>query len=225
VPKATTDDVDRKGTATGRGDVAASRVSRRRDRRKAEIVRTATALLAEHGYQGLSLEDVAEQTDIGKATLYHYFSSKDELVGAALEALTQEVLTRLEARRQTVADRPPAEQLRALVDEQLLILTETAPEVATVFSWPKTWPKSFEEPMKDMRRRHDAVFRRVVDAGLASGELDCDNADVAMQCLHGILNQASVWMKPGQGADARADVVNAALRLFVAHPWFARART
>ncbi|WP_131816252.1 TetR/AcrR family transcriptional regulator, partial [Mycolicibacterium porcinum] len=66
-----------------------SRVARRRDRRKAEIVKTATRILTESGYQGMSLEDVAEQTDIAKATLYHYFSSKDALVSAALETLTQ----------------------------------------------------------------------------------------------------------------------------------------
>jgi AcrR family transcriptional regulator len=40
------------------------------------------------GYHGMSLEDVAERTDIVKATLYHYVSGKDGLVGEALEALT-----------------------------------------------------------------------------------------------------------------------------------------
>ncbi|MFI5793466.1 TetR/AcrR family transcriptional regulator [Streptomyces sp. NPDC051677] len=195
----------------------ATRLSRRRDRRKAEIVQTATELLASHGYQGMSLEDVAERTDIAKATLYHYFSSKDELVGAALEALTEEVLTRLEARRQTVPDTSATEQLRALVDEQILILTETAPEVATVFSWPKSWPELFDEPMKDMRRRHDAVFRRVVEEGVRNGEFTCPNINVALQCLHGILNQSSVWLPGVVGADhaeLRRDAVDCALRIF-----------
>ncbi|MDI3388545.1 TetR/AcrR family transcriptional regulator [Streptomyces sp. B-S-A8] len=196
----------------------ASRLSRRRDRRKAEIVRTATELLSSYGYQGMSLEGVAERTDIAKATLYHYFASKDDLVSAALESLTEEVLTRLDARRRTVSDASATEQLRALVDEQILILTETAPEVATVFSWPKSWPELFDEPMKDMRRRHDAVFRTVAEEGLRRGEFNCSNINVALQCLHGILNQSSVWIRPGVVADhaaLRRDVVDCALRLFV----------
>ena len=82
-----------------------SRVARRRDRRKAEIVRTATELLSEQGYQGMSLEDVAEQTDIAKATLYHYFSGKDELVAAVLEALAVDVNARLESELARVAAR------------------------------------------------------------------------------------------------------------------------
>lgn len=196
-----------------------SRVARRRDRRKTEIVRTAIGLLAVGGYQGTNLEDVAERTDIAKATLYHYFRSKDELVAAALEVLTEEVLTRLAQRANDVGDATATVLLGALVDEQVHILTETAPEVATVFSWPRPWPQTFQESMKEMRRRHDAVFRRVVERGVSDGEFTCPDVDVAMQCLHGILNQSSVWMRPdahaGDMADVRAAVVACALRLFV----------
>jgi TetR/AcrR family transcriptional regulator of autoinduction and epiphytic fitness len=197
---------------------AKGRVARRRDRRKAEIVRTATEILSASGYQGMSLEEVAERADIAKATLYHYFSSKDDLVAAALEVLTQEVLSRLAARQAAVGEVSSTELLRALIDEQILILTQTAPEVAAVFSWPRSWPEIFDEPMKDMRRRHDAVFRAVVERGIAEGEFSCDNVNVALQCLHGILNQSSVWLRPGLHVDdrdgVRGAVVDAALRLF-----------
>lgn len=195
-----------------------SRVARRRDRRKAEIVRTATQLLAEHGYQGMSLEDVAEQTDIAKATLYHYFSGKDELVAAVIEALTVEVNRRLEEELDTVRDRSHLEQIRTLIREQVRILTDTAPEVATVFSWPKAWPESLQEIVKESRRRHDAIFRRVVDAGLAAGEFDCPNPDVALQCLHGVLNQSSLWLRPSLRPEEKAElwdaVVDTASRMF-----------
>lgn len=195
-----------------------SRVARRRDRRKAEIVRTATRILTESGYQGMSLEDVAEQTDIAKATLYHYFSSKDALVAAALETLTEEVLQRLGVREDAVGEAGAREHLAALIDEQIRILTETAPEVAAVFSWPRGWPEVFDEPMKDMRRRHDAVFRRVVEQGVADGEFTCPDVNVALQCLHGVLNQSSVWIGPGMHDDDRAElraaIVDRALCLF-----------
>lgn len=203
--------------ATTEAPRPSSRVARRRDRRKAEIVRTATQLLSEHGYQGMSLEDVAEQTDIAKATLYHYFSGKDELVAAVIEGMTVDVNHRLELERDKVSDRSHLEQLRTLIREQLRVLTHTAPEVATLFSWPKTWPASFQEIIKDSRRRHDAVFRRVVEAGLAAGEFDCPNPDVALQCLHGVLNQSSLWIRPSLPLEEKAelweDVVDTASRM------------
>ncbi|MDV3123576.1 TetR/AcrR family transcriptional regulator [Mycobacterium sp. 21AC1] len=195
-----------------------TRVSRRRDRRKAEIVRTATKLLSEHGYQGMNLEDVAEQTDIAKATLYHYFSSKDELVAVIIETLTVGINERLEIQLDTVRDHGFSDQLRALIREQVLILTVERPEVAMVFSWPRTWPAAFEEVIKQSRRRHDAIFRGVVEAGVTAGEFDCPNIDVALQCLHGVLNQSSLWIRPSLPADRSAElrelVVETALRMF-----------
>ena len=197
---------------------ASSRVERRRDRRKAEIVRTATALLSEHGYQGMNLEDVAERTDIAKATLYHYFSGKDELVAAVIEGLTVEVNRRLEQELDRVRDRSHLEQIRTLIREQVRILTDTAPEVAALFSWPTAWPESFQEIVKESRRRHDAIFRRVVEAGIAAGELDCPNPDVALQCLHGVLNQSALWIRPSLPVEKKAElweaVVEVAARMF-----------
>lgn len=194
-----------------------SRVARRRDRRKAEILRTATELLSEHGYRGMNLEDVAEQTDIAKATLYHYFSGKDELVAAVLEGLTVDVNRRLTEELDTVRDHSHLDQLRTLIREQVRILTDTAPEVATVFSWPKAWPESFEEIIKESRRRHDAIFRGVVETGLAAGEFDCPDPDVALQCLHGVLNQSSLWIRPSlppeKKAALREAVVDTASRM------------
>jgi AcrR family transcriptional regulator len=212
---------ERAATEAPRPEVSArtaGRVARRRDRRKAEIVRTATALLAEHGYQGMNLEDVAERTDIAKATLYHYFSGKDELVTAVIETLTVEVNRRLEQELAAVAEGSHLEQLRTLIREQLRVLTDTAPEVATVFSWPGAWPEPFQELIKDSRRRHDAIFRRVVEGGLAAGEFDCPDPDVALQCLHGVLNQASLWIRPSLPAEKKAQlweaVVDTASRMF-----------
>ena len=208
--------VEDSGTATR---ARSTRVARRRDRRKAEIVQTATKIVADAGYQGMNLEDVAEETDIAKATLYHYFASKDELVAAALEALTQEVLRRLHARLAAVGDASARELLAALIDEQVLILTETAPEVAAVFSWPHAWPPVFREPMKDMRRRHDSFFRAVVERGQATGEFNVENVNVALQCLHGILNHSPVWIRPSvpevNRKKVRRRIVEYALRVFV----------
>lgn len=197
---------------------SSSRVERRRDRRKAEIVATATQLLSSRGYQGMNLEDVAEQTDIAKATLYHYFSSKDELVAAVLEELTTDVNTRLQAALDAAGDCTYREQLQTLIREQVRVLTDTAPAVATVFAWPKSWPEAFELIIEDSRRRHDALFRRVVLAGIAANEFDCPNADVALQCLHGVLNQASLWIRADlparKKAQLREAVVATASRMF-----------
>ena len=194
------------------------RLARRRDRRKADIVRVAIEMLATGGYQGMSLEAVAEQSDIAKATLYHYFSSKDELVGGALETLAVAVLERLTAARDAEVSGSSRGRLRALVREQLHVLTVEFPEVGSIFSWQTIWPAVHDEARKSMRRRHDAIFREVVGAGLAAGELDCDDIDVALQCHHAVMNSVSVWIgrmeDPAERAAQTEAVVRAVMRIF-----------
>ena len=51
-----------------------------RKNRKAEIVRCFGELVAEHGYDNVSLRDVAEQLDMSKGTILHHFGSKDRLL-------------------------------------------------------------------------------------------------------------------------------------------------
>lgn len=181
------------------------------------MIDAALQILSGVGYQGMRFEDVAERSDIAKATLYHYFPSKDALVSAALEKLTVDVLTHLGQALDTAAEQSATEQLRALIAAQLHVLTVLYPEVGTLFTFPAPWPDAHSESVKTMRRRHDRIFREVIDLGVASGEFDCPDPAVALHCLHGILNHASIWLRPAADPDGRTRdvVVEESLRLFV----------
>ncbi|MFD4353621.1 TetR/AcrR family transcriptional regulator [Nocardia sp. NPDC058518] len=203
-------------SSTDESVAPAGRAERRRDRRKAEMIVAALQILSGVGYQGMRFEDVAERSDIAKATLYHYFPSKDALVSAALEKLTADVLTHLSEALDTASALSATEQLRALIAEQLRVLTVLYPEVGKLFSFPAPWPEQHSESIKTMRRRHDRIFREVIDGGIASGEFDCPDPSVALHCLHGILNHASIWLRPDADPEGRTRdaVVEESLRLF-----------
>ncbi len=47
--------------------------------RKSQIIKAAAKRFARHGLSKTTLDEVARDIRIGKATIYHYFSSKDEL--------------------------------------------------------------------------------------------------------------------------------------------------
>lgn len=59
------------------------------DAKRREIVATAWEVFRAKGFEGASMSDVADRLGGSKATLYRYYSSKEELFAAALEqALT-----------------------------------------------------------------------------------------------------------------------------------------
>ena len=181
------------------------------------MITAALSLLSAHGYHGMRFEDVAERADIAKPTLYHYFPSKDALVSAALERLASDVVERLQSALAEVPGQSSPTRLRALVDAQLEILTVSYPEVGAIFSFPAPWPAEHAATIKAMRARHDAIFRAVVEDGLAAGEFDSIDPAVALHCLHGALNHASLWLRPGADPSGRQRdaVAEAAMRLFV----------
>ncbi len=67
---------------------AARRPGRPRSQEAHEAILTATLqALIDHGFSGLSVERVAEQAGVGKATIYRRWRGKQELVSEALTAL------------------------------------------------------------------------------------------------------------------------------------------
>lgn len=93
------------------------------DERRALIIERATALFATHGYEELSMAQIARAAQISKALLYHYFPSKRRLFEAALAQGAEE----LRARTEPDPSRPPAEQLASALDA-FLAWVEERPE-------------------------------------------------------------------------------------------------
>jgi AcrR family transcriptional regulator len=56
--------------------------------RHAEVLRTAMYLIAERGLAGASLRELALRVGMSQPSLYHYFDTKDALVGQIIEWIT-----------------------------------------------------------------------------------------------------------------------------------------
>ena len=65
------------------------------DAKRQEIVATAWEVFRAKGFDGASMSDVAEKLGGSKATLYRYYSSKEELFAAALEQMIGESGSRI----------------------------------------------------------------------------------------------------------------------------------
>jgi len=61
--------------------------------RRREVLEAALELLAEHGYAGASLRKLAAKLGIQQPSLYHYFTSKQDLVEQVLATFADDMLT------------------------------------------------------------------------------------------------------------------------------------
>jgi AcrR family transcriptional regulator len=78
------------------------------------IVEVAEAFLGARGYHGTRLHLIAEQVGIQKASLFHYFASKEDLYRAVLDEGFGE--TEQTIRQVLATEAGPVEKLRALVE-------------------------------------------------------------------------------------------------------------
>ena len=80
--------------------------------REEAIVQTVNRLLAEKGFEAMTVDEVAAQVGIAKASLYKHFSSKEELAAAAMVL----VMRRAQAFINDLSDQLPAlDKLKAVV--------------------------------------------------------------------------------------------------------------
>jgi AcrR family transcriptional regulator len=78
------------------------------------ILDAALELLAERGYEGTTLQQVADRVGLHKSSLFHHFRSKDELAREVYAGLVERLLKRLEP---LLAEDPPRlETLLAALD-------------------------------------------------------------------------------------------------------------
>ena len=74
-----------KASASGVGTTDGARRVPTGRAQRARILAAATDLIAAHGVEGMTMRQLAAACDLHIATLYHYFGSKSDLIGAIVD--------------------------------------------------------------------------------------------------------------------------------------------
>jgi AcrR family transcriptional regulator len=118
-----------------------------RERRQEELVREALRAFGARGYDGTTLEAVAEAAGVRKQTLLYYFPTKEDLFDACVDAL----VTGLEQSLSRVLGGPDGG------------LDRVESVIRTLFRLAEHWPE-FPLFLREAARRSPAVVQRVADA-------------------------------------------------------------
>ena len=176
------------------------------------LVDVAVEVFLQHGYDRASMGDIARASGLGKSSLYHHVSSKEELldrgVGRALDVLIG-MLDETEA-----GSGPAVERLRLIVRRTVEITMEHLPEVALLLR--VRGNSAAERRALDRRRDFDRRVARVVREAMEAGSIR-DDIDplVATRLVFGMTNSTVEWYRP-RGAAQREQLVDAVERLVFA---------
>lgn len=100
------------------------RTVKKPDERRKEIIQAAKKLFREKEYDQTTMQELMKTLNIAKGTIYHYFSSKEELLEAVVEDLVDEELKR----KTKLMNSRQCRNLNALEKFRVLVTTDTMAE-------------------------------------------------------------------------------------------------
>ncbi len=100
------------------------------EQRREDILVAAGKVFARHGFRCAEVQQIADLAGIGKGTIYRFYTTKDELFKAAVEAAMQRLTGKVDTAIEHVDD--PLEQLRAAFHAYIEFFRDH-PEVVELF--------------------------------------------------------------------------------------------
>ena len=166
------------------------------------ILETTAALVSEHGLRSVTMSQVAEQTGIGRATLYKYFSGVEAILFAWHERQISGHLAHLAEVRDQAGD--VDERLEAVLEAYAVIRHESHGHHDTELA--ALLHRDELQHVGRAQQQLHAMIRDLLAEGAESGHLRDDVApdELATYCLHAL---AAASVLPSKAAVRRVVTV------------------
>ncbi|WP_051471196.1 TetR/AcrR family transcriptional regulator [Patulibacter minatonensis] len=178
------------------------------DRRR-EILRVGAEVFKARGLRGATLSHVAEALGTDRASLYYYFSSKEELFHEVVGEATR---TNLEAARAIHAEDVPAPvKLRRLMEGLMVSYADFYPVLYVLIqenlSHVAPEHSGWADEMRQVNREYERVLVAIVQEGQDAGTLRVAGpAWVVAYGIIGMLGWSNRWFVPERSTTSAADI-------------------
>ena len=154
-----------------------------RKMRQERILDGALEVFKSKGLDGATMDEIAARSGFGKATLYYYFHSKEEVFTAIMENGWQNLWSSLET---VIAGQHGPRQTFINV---LLKIAENVRKRPGLFEFLFNAPKTIKlekQPWKEYQHRLYGVIQGLLEDGVKAGEFPKINPDLMFKALGGL---------------------------------------
>ncbi len=170
------------------------------------ILDAAVRVFARNGYHGARVGDIATEAGVAHGLLYHYFSSKEQVLETVFRENFGELLERFAAVERS--DEPAPEKLEGIA-KILLRTWRNDPDLVTVMVREVARSPQLQAQVGEVREAF-AIVQRVIEQGQADGAFRRDvDAQLASWIVYGGLEEVLTGWVLGQLPDGDAEVVRA----------------
>ncbi len=161
---------------------------------KTRILQEAARIFAEKGYEGASMQDLAQALGLSKAALYHHFRSKEEILYQISLLALSELLARGE---RALREKDPRRALLLFMEGHARYIEENHPFFVVMLQGLASLSLPHREETVRLRDRHEANLRRILQKGVDQGVFRPVDVALAGRAVLSLLNWMIRWFKPG----------------------------
>lgn len=180
--------------------------------RRDEILQASAHIFRRKGFNGTSMQDIADAVQLQKASLYHHIDSKQEILLALLDQAMDTLIAQLE--RVIRAQATATIKLRRATASYVNRLTEHGDLAAVLLLEYRSLEPELLSRHILKRDRFEAIWRQIIEEGIESGEFRPLDPRLVGFALLGALNWIITWFDPAGELDSGA-VADRFLDLFL----------
>jgi AcrR family transcriptional regulator len=170
----------------------------------ATIRRVGLRLIHEHGFEAMSLRQLAAEVGLQPASLYNHFATKQDLLFNLIHDHMRTLLAQSDAALHAVVG--PLHRLRAFVANHLLYHMEKKHEVFAANFELRSLEAKNRRVIIALRHDYEARLITLLDDGVAGGMLHLPDTHIAAYAILAMLTGACTWYRP-EGRLSKHDVV------------------
>jgi AcrR family transcriptional regulator len=166
-----------------------------RKSRKQDILDTFTTMVAERGYEAVSLREVAAELGMSKGTILHHFGTKDRM----LEQLHEDYMKRRLAEAYAFQEQlhTPSARISAIVYQNMLAMRD---DHAATVAFAREIVRFASEPtmqhVRELRSEYTHLVSSTVQQGMDDGIFAPGSAEMIALQIHGMINWSWTWFRP-----------------------------
>lgn len=166
---------------------------RRKPQGRQELFQRAAQLFATNGYHGTGMSDLEQATGLGRGSIYHYVSSKDDL----LYEITTQYLVRLIAAGEELLGRELSAQdrLRQFSRTVMRVIVDHQPEMTVCFRDMHEVPEPMRAEVLNLHQRYEDVWAQILQRGQDAGVFRIADT-VTVKAVLGLHHYAYLWIRP-----------------------------
>lgn len=177
-----------------------------------EIAQAAIKLFQKKGYHATSVQDIADEVGLQKGSLYHYISSKEEL----LMKIAHQAISSFNRRLEKIIDMEISnrEKLKMAIETHLTVVASNMPMTTVLLREAFSLHEPQYNVIHELANRYLDLWTQIINEGVASGEFKAGDVRIKALSILGACNWFYRWFQE-DGAMTAEEIARVFAEIFL----------